>query len=160
MIEQSILQMKRSLIDVSCKVDLRELIEGSDYQPILDTITNVNIQHEFKNSPVRAPAHVARGEVFVACSLLDEDIDLLLEVLLIEDGTNADLLAHLVWRLLHALLWVNLGLLVRIVELEATKLVLNALDDDFGNLVQLVAAGIFVTLLFHKLVDLVVLHAS
>ena len=54
---------------------------------------------------------------------------------------------------------IDLRLLVRVVELESTKLVLNALNDDLRDLIQLVLPGILVTLLLHQLVDFVVFHA-
>ena len=71
---------------------------------------------------------------------------MLLEVLLVEDGSDADLLTKLACRVRRQVL-IDLRLLVRVVELESTKLVLNALNDDLRDLIQLILPGILVALL-------------
>ena len=103
-------------------------------------------------SPVWTPANVARGEILVACRLLDQDVHLLFKVLLVENGCP-DLLTGLLVRVRGCNRWINIRgrLLVGIVELKTTKFVLDTLNDYFGNLVQLVLTCIFVFFLLKKL---------
>lgn len=108
-------------------------------------------------SPVRAPSHIARGQVFVTSRLLDKDVDLLLKVLLVRYRTF--LLTQLDSSCRCQSL-INLLSLVWVVELKATQLVLNPLDYDLSNLVQLVLPGVLVLLLLHELAYLVVLHVA
>ena len=122
------------------------------------------------SSPVGAPSDVAGGQIFVARGLLDQDIHLLLEVLLVELSTN------LLPKLLLLLLLLGIGrvgggrcelncltgsaLLVRVVELETTELVLNALNNYLSDLVQLILTSILVLFLLKQLAELVVFHMS
>lgn len=110
------------------------------------------------HSPVWAPADVTRSEILVASRLLDENIDLLLEVLLVEHWSNSNLLPKLS-SCTRGQSLIDLCLLVGVVELEATKLVLNPLNYDLSNLIELILPGIFVTFLLHQLVYLIVFHA-
>ena len=82
---------------------------------------------------------------------------MLLEVLLVEDGTDSKLLTWLAYWISRQVL-IDFGLLVWVVELETAQLVLNTLNDDLSDLVQLVLAGI-VPFLLHQLMDFVVFHA-
>jgi hypothetical protein len=87
-------------------------------------------------SPIRAPADVARGEVFVRGSLLDQNFNLLFVVALV--GCKLFVLSDSL---------LIFGRLVGVVELETSQLILDTLDYDFCDLVKLILADVFLFVL-------------